>query len=82
MPETPTLGQLARAARDGAGLTQQELAERVGCTLATVSQLERDKHPTPRKYLLAAIERECGVPMGSLTKKSEADRDRGERRAS
>lgn len=38
-------GDLLRNARERAGLTQQELAERIGSSASTVSNLEREQHP-------------------------------------
>lgn len=44
-----------------AGLTQLQLACRLGCGLRTVVRFERREAPTPRLYLLAAltVARQC-----------------------
>lgn len=40
-----TLGQRIRARRKQLGLTQDQLSEKCGCTMKTISRLELDTHP-------------------------------------
>lgn len=43
---TQELAERAKAEREGAGLTQRELAERLGVTQGAISQAERDRDST------------------------------------
>lgn len=54
-------GDMVRARRRMLGMTQNELCERVGCTLDTVRDLERKKHGT-HAYYLQEICRVLGLP--------------------
>jgi transcriptional regulator with XRE-family HTH domain len=58
-------GAVVRAARTQAGLTQRELAERVGTTQSAVARWEAGSEST-RLDTLAALLRACGVE-GDLT---------------
>ncbi len=53
------VGRLIRSTRDQAGLTQAELALRVGTTQSAVSRWERG-HDEPRLSTLAGLMRACG----------------------
>lgn len=44
-----------KAAREEAGLTQSEIAVKVGVTAATISNLETGRHPQVRKTVYAKI---------------------------
>lgn len=63
--KTPTLGQRIKTARETAGLTQAVLAERLGTSVASVSQLECDRYE-PSLPRLREIARAIGVEAGSL----------------
>jgi transcriptional regulator with XRE-family HTH domain len=54
--------QLVRTARDAAGLSQAELAARVGTTQPVVSRWERG-HDEPRVSTLARIARACDLRL-------------------
>ena len=60
------LGQRIRVRREQLGMTQQELACRVGCTKSMISQIERWK-VWPSIDLLLAIARALGMPVGYFT---------------
>ncbi|MGH9032133.1 MAG: helix-turn-helix domain-containing protein [Acidimicrobiia bacterium] len=67
-------GLLIREARRDAGLTQAELATRVGTTQSAVSAWERGKE-TPRVDTLARILRACGFEA-DLVLRGRDDEDR------
>ena len=58
--QTPSFGALLRRFREGAGLTQEQLAERAGLTAKGIGALERGerRHPQPHtvKALVTALE--------------------------
>lgn len=58
----PTYADQLRAARWRAGLTQKELAKRLGVTQSKVSQWERAHWSTPPDDMGALIRDELGVP--------------------
>jgi ribosome-binding protein aMBF1 (putative translation factor) len=61
MPKTNTnRGQAMRDARRRLGLTQLELAQRVGCTESLVTKIETGR-ATPEQWLKAAIARELNI---------------------
>jgi transcriptional regulator with XRE-family HTH domain len=62
---TPTTVRL-RELREAKGLTQLELAERVGVRQATISDLETGKAKTIRLSLIEALTRELGVELSDL----------------
>lgn len=53
-------GQAMRDARRRLGLTQLDLAERVGCTESLVTKIETGR-ATPEQSLKEAIARELGI---------------------
>jgi transcriptional regulator with XRE-family HTH domain len=55
-------GHLVRSAREAAGLSQAELATRIGTTQPVVSRWERG-HDEPRLSTLARIARACGLRL-------------------
>ena len=55
-------GHLIREARRRAGLTQAELAERIGTTQSAVARLERGRS-APSAERLARIVRACGLEL-------------------
>jgi transcriptional regulator with XRE-family HTH domain len=59
------LGSKVRAARRRAGLTQDELAGRIGKTPESVSNIERGQQ-TPTLETLAALARELGLPIAEF----------------
>ena len=63
-----TLGQFIRANRLAMGLTQEQLAERVGDNMrqSNISQLERDFVKFPRRERLEAIAEALDVTLGDL----------------
>jgi transcriptional regulator with XRE-family HTH domain len=54
-------GQAMRGARRRRGLTQLDLAERVGCTESQVTKIETGR-ARPEESLKEAIARELGIP--------------------
>jgi transcriptional regulator with XRE-family HTH domain len=67
-----TLGQLIRQRRMELGLTQEELAERLGegVRQAEISRLERNGVALPRRARLEQIARALDVPLGVLLARS------------
>ena len=69
-----TTGQQIRAARERAGLTQGELAQRVGVTLRTVGNWERDEvSPRNRLGRLRQVLPDLGAGDRSATLHSASD---------
>lgn len=61
-------GNNIRACRERAGMTQEELARRIGCTQSYISQIEQpDARPTIGT--LQKIAEVLGVPVGDLVRK-------------
>ena len=71
-------GRLIREARQLAGLTQDELARRLGTTQSAVSNWERG-HDTPRVDTLARILEACGF-VADVTFRRQDDVDRAQLR--
>lgn len=69
-------GGLIRRSRVSAGLTQAELARRLGTTQSAVSRLEKG-HEEPRLARLASILAACGV-RASLTLQPDDGVDRAQ----
>ena len=59
------LGQLVRERREEMGLSQQELAERIGASRPYLSQIESGTKKWPRKYV-PALSVELGLPRAVL----------------
>jgi len=66
------IGLRVREARKAAGLTQGVVDERLGCTVESISNLERGKS-LPSLEGLAAIARELGLRLPDLLSGIEAD---------
>jgi transcriptional regulator with XRE-family HTH domain len=68
MDEARTLGQVIRSRRLALGLTQEELADRIGDGVrqAEVSRLECDRVALPRRRRLERIAAALDVPVGEL----------------
>jgi tetratricopeptide (TPR) repeat protein/transcriptional regulator with XRE-family HTH domain len=56
-----TLGTLLRRARRAAGLTQEEMAERAGISLRTISDIERELNHTPRRDTMILLADALGL---------------------
>jgi len=67
-----TLGQVIRLRRSELGLTQEELAERVGGGVrqAEISRLERDGVNLPRRQRLEQLAQALDMPLGALLARS------------
>lgn len=67
-----TLGQVILKRRAELGLTQEQLAERIGVSVrqSEVSRLERDYVALPRRYRLEQIARALDLPLGELLVRS------------
>ncbi len=61
MEQTP-LGQEVRRYRTMHRLSQEEVAEQVGVTRETISQIETGKNRRPRTHVLEGLERVLGLP--------------------
>jgi DNA-binding XRE family transcriptional regulator len=62
-------GNNIRTCRERAGLTQEELAKRIGCTQAYISQIEQpDSRPT--LGTVQRVAKALGCPIGDLVRKS------------
>jgi transcriptional regulator with XRE-family HTH domain len=68
MDATPTLGKVIRSRRFALGLTQEQLAERIGDGVrqAEVSRLECDRVGLPRWRRLERIAAALELPLGDL----------------
>jgi len=68
MEKTQTLGQVIRSRRQELGLTQEQLAERIGGGVrqAEVSRLESDRVVLPRRQRLERIAAALQIPLGTL----------------
>jgi len=62
---TPTLGSRLRDARAAAGLTQAELAERIGVSRKTINTIE-NKVFTPSTLVALLLARALGRPVEDL----------------
>ena len=60
-----TTGQTIKQARQAAGITQQELADRLGISYVGVSQWETDKR-NPKQETLVRIAKALDIPVSSL----------------
>ena len=60
-----------RALRDDAGLTQAELAKRIGVTRQTLIAIEQGRY-SPSLELAFQISRECGVGLDTVFQYPEA----------
>jgi transcriptional regulator with XRE-family HTH domain len=70
--EQLTFGDLLRRHRNAAGLTQEDLAERSGLSVDTISLLERGEHRRPHRYTMQSLADALGLsrndegPRGNL----------------
>lgn len=69
----PPIGQLIRTAREKAGLTQAELAERAGLPIPRVSEMENDKSTNPTLDTLRTYAKALDVPLWKLIKRLEEE---------
>lgn len=61
------LGQLIRDARENRGMESQALAQRIGVSKGTISNLERGVlKTTPDPSMLRALSAELGVPVSQM----------------
>lgn len=60
------LRDVVRQRRDALGLSQEELAERIGVTQEAISRIERGATSTPRRDTLERLARGLGVPLADL----------------
>ena len=63
-------GKLLKLLRKGAGLSQEEFAERVGCSRTYPSLLELGKR-TPKIFMFIRISRALGMSAATLVKMAE-----------
>lgn len=67
-----TLGPALRRLREGAGLTQSELAGRARIGVGTIRDLEQGRTARPRPANLAALADVFGIPVGQLPVRTAA----------
>ena len=68
--ESLVAGYLLREAREGAGLSQQELSRRLGCSQQAISQAERwQSNPTVRFMELWARETDCRLQLDLIRRR-------------
>jgi len=60
------LGVLVRRARESKGWTQKDLAERVGVSRPSITQLERGNVTYPRLPVLASIAAQLDIPTSAM----------------
>ncbi|HEV3089066.1 MAG TPA: helix-turn-helix transcriptional regulator [Candidatus Elarobacter sp.] len=63
-----TIGQRIHAARIAVGLSQGQVAERVGIAQAAISRIERDETHDPGVLIVAGIARALGITVDELVK--------------
>jgi predicted ATPase/DNA-binding XRE family transcriptional regulator len=59
--ENSVFGDLLRQHRQAAGLTQEDLAERAGLSVDTISLLERGEHKRPHRYTMQSLAAALGL---------------------
>jgi HTH-type transcriptional regulator/antitoxin HipB len=64
----PPIGELLRAAREKAGITQAELSERTGLPVSRISEMENGKEDNPKLKKLQDYAKALGVPLWKLIK--------------
>src|SRR5262249_31780875 len=70
-------GDLLRRYRDGAGLTQEELAERTGLIAMAISLLERGERRRPQAYTVQKLAEALGLKPGDRAQFEAAARRSG-----
>jgi len=75
-----TLGQRIRKARQRYGMSQTELAKRVGISKTAMNQIEMGETLDPRMSRLRAIADILGVSMDYLAGREDEDEDEAPRR--
>ena len=78
MGRTDGIGLRVARWRDIAGMTQQELADRIGMTRAYVSMIENGRKPVTTRSLMVALATALGVSVTDLTGQPYSPRSRGE----
>ena len=71
MNATEQIGDLIKKARTAAGLTQPQLAEKIGVTQSSISLWEKG-HREPALHQLRAIATALGVPIRTLIEQEAA----------
>jgi len=74
----PTLGDNIARIRRQRTVTQEQLAERAGISVETISKLERNERTSARMLTTSAIARALGVPTSSLYGDASTAAARGE----
>jgi transcriptional regulator with XRE-family HTH domain len=78
MPRTEFIGYRVARWRDIAGLTQDQLADRVGHSKAYISMIENGARPVTKRSLLIALATALGVSVTDLTGQPNRPRNRDE----
>jgi transcriptional regulator with XRE-family HTH domain len=63
-----SFGEWLKQKRRSAGLTQEDLAKRIGATKSTISLYEKDKIAQPRLHQLDSIGRVLGIDVKTIRK--------------
>lgn len=61
-----TIGERLRALREAQGLTQRELAQRVGVVASLISMIESGARPNPEYSTIKRLARALKVPLSDL----------------
>lgn len=74
-PSLPLLGEMVKALRAEAGITQKELAARSGIDVTYIGRIERSQR-NPTWVALGRLSRGLGMPRSALIRRVE-DAERG-----
>ena len=66
MVVTETRGQCVARRRGALKLTQEQLAQRCGCSIRTVQRIEGDQYPSLKQRLIEALHEHLSMPLGEL----------------
>jgi len=78
MPRNDSIGLRVARWRDIAGLTQQDLADRIGITAAYVSMIENGARAVTKRSLLIDLAKALGVSVTDLTGQPDSPRTKSE----
>ena len=70
------LATLMKVLRERNGITQEELADRSGLSIRTISDLERGRTTTPQRRSIELLAKALGVEGGSFEELQEVARGR------
>ena len=73
----PSIGSVLKEARAAHDLSQQEVAQRAGCSAGYVHKLETDHVRTPSPRVLAGLAEALGLAYGELMRAAGYDQTEG-----